>query len=197
MGPIRPGMTESEVKEVLGPPSIWSNGKVHLMAYGALQLAFVHHSGAAEGELEEIGLRFIPECAASIEAPPPPVWPLEDFDALSARTTFDDFRKFLDRVGLSKDADADSQVREEEMQVLFIPPASWITFHGDRLFSIHFFDSAPPKKQISLSVSEDTLNQLKKLARQSKKSVSAICAEWIAQRANELQYAPEGVGSRE
>ena len=142
--------------------------------------------------MKDIALSFNPE--PRIKWTPRSVWPLEDFTGLSSQTTLDEFRKFLDGLGLSKDAETRA---EDDIQYLIIsPPGAYITFHGGRLLSIHVIDRTPPKKQISLSVAEDTFNQLKNLARQSKKSVSAICAEWITQRANDLQRAPEEVGSR-
>jgi len=193
LGPIRLGMSESEVKTVLRSPTFWMNGKDPLIAYGALQLAFVHPSGAAEAELKDIGLSFSPASEANLT--PNLVWPLEDFEGLSSQSTFDQVREFLDRVGLWKEVK--SWKGEEDLLDLVIPPpGARITFHGGKLWSIHFTDRTPPKKQISLSVSEATLDQLKLVARQSKKSVSALCAEWITQRANELHRALEDVASR-
>lgn len=193
LGPIRPGMTEPEVKSILGRPKVWTDGRDPLLSYGALQLAFVHHSGAAENELADIGLSFSP--SSEVNATPRCMWPLEDFDELSSQTTLDQFYEFLVRVGL-REAVKPYKGEQGMLDLIIPPPGARITFDGKKLWSIHFTDRTPPKKQVSLLLSEDTLNQLRNLARQSKKSVPAICAEWITQRANDLQRASEGVGSR-
>ncbi len=199
LGLIHVGMSESEVTGALGQPDRWTDGRDPIKGYGALQLEFRHHSGATEGELKGVGLIFNPELETIIEQTPKCVLPMSDFKGLSPRTTFDDFHEFLDRVGLWQCVDR--YKRDGEMQELIIPPpGARITFDGNKLWSIHFHDptpSAPPKKQISFSVSEDTFSQLKRLARQSKKSVAALCADWVTQRANDQQPARETVGSCE
>ncbi|MCI0685511.1 MAG: hypothetical protein L0Y71_25700 [Gemmataceae bacterium] len=121
---------------------------------------------------------------------------LDDFDQLSPQTTVDEFRAFLDRVGLSKNVKC-YQRGDEMLDLIIPPPGARITFHDQKLWSVHFTDRTPPKRQISLSVSEDTWNRLKNLATKTKKSVSALCAEWITQRAGELERVPEEVGSPE
>lgn len=189
LGPIHPGMSESEVKRVLGAPKVWTNGREPLIVYGRLQL-FFRDSGASESELKDIGLSFSPSSEPNL---PEGVRPIEDFECLSSQTTLEEFHDFLVRVGLSKDVK--SYEGEEDMVKLIIPPpGARITFHDGKLWSVHFTDRTPPQRQISLSVSEDTWNQLRQLAQQSKRPVSAICAEWITQRAKDVAGISLGNG---
>lgn len=184
LGPIRIGMRLSEIKTVLGHPTSWGGfgGRTDIASFGLLQLVFRFRAGTTEGQLENIGLLFAPETEDGVtQLTPPSVWPLADFQNLSSHTTLDQFLKFLDGIGLRKSVE--KQVRDETMTDLFAPPGTWVTFHDGKLRSIHYIAPAPAKKQISVSVSDDTLRQLTDLAMSRKKPVSAICAEWIAERA--------------
>jgi hypothetical protein len=80
-------------------------------------------------------------------------------------------------------------VEGEETNYLVLPSGARITFDGQKLQSINFAarTPGPAKKQIAVSISEDTWNQLTALARQAKRSVAELCAEWISQRTNEIQ----------
>ena len=111
---------------------------------------------------------------------PEPARPL-DFTG-TAETTIADFREFLKRRGLKVSA----CVEGEETSYLVMPSGTRITFDGPRLHSIMFtMRAAPPKKQISVSIPEDAWQQLHTLARQSNRSISDLCAQWITQRAGE------------
>ncbi|HEV3256903.1 MAG TPA: hypothetical protein VG013_08500 [Gemmataceae bacterium] len=190
LGPIHPGMSETEVIALLGPPQDESVARhPQILKYGGLQLTFLRHSEAAARRLAHVGLYFRPRA----EPIPEPTL-LADFTP-TADTTIAEVREFLGRAGLKESA----VVEGEDTNYLILPSGARITFDGQKLQSVHFATRTPnpAKKQISVSISKDTWNQLRTLARQSNRSVSELCAEWITQRANELQHDnARGVGNR-
>ncbi len=190
LGPIRPGMTEAEVIALLGPPQDESVSRhPQILKYGGLQLTFLRRPGAADRWLAHIGLYYSPLA----EPIPEPVRPA-DFQGTAA-TTMAEVREFLARVGLEESA----VVEGEDTSYVILPSGARITFDGPKLQSINFArpTPAPAKKQISVSISEETWNRLRTLARQSNRSVSELCSEWITQQANELHHDSAGaVGHR-
>jgi hypothetical protein len=184
LGPIHPGMSEEEVIDLLGPPQDRSVSKhPQILKYGGLQLTFLRRPEAADRVLAHIGLYYGPSTEPFPEATRP-----ADF-AGTSETTISQVREFLAQVGLEEYA-ADEG---EDTNYLILPSGARITFDGEKLQSVHFAisTSTVAKKQISVSISKDTWNQLRTLARQSNLSVSQMCAEWITQRANELQQDKE------
>ena len=110
-------------------------------------------------------------------------------------TTLAQVREFLNRVGL-KEVMA---VEEDESNYLLLPSGARITFDGQKLWSINIATPAPAptRKQIAVSLSAATWNKLRIRAQQSHQSVAELCAEWITQRANELQRDQvDGAGQR-
>jgi hypothetical protein len=190
LGPIHLGMSQAEVSAVLGPPQDESVSRhPQILKYGGLQLTFHANPGTADRMLGHIGLYYSPRA----EPIPEPALPT-DFTG-TPETTIAEVREFLARVGLKELA----VVEEEITGNLILPSGARIAFDDQMLQSIHFAirTSAPAKKQISVSIGNDTWKQLKTLARQSKRSVSELCAEWITQRADELQHDnADGVGNR-
>jgi hypothetical protein len=189
LGPIHPGMSQAEVTALLGPPQDESVARhPQILKYGGLQLTFLGQPGSADRSLAHIGLYFGPRA----EPIPQPALPA-DFMG-TPETTIAEVREFLTRVGLNVPA----AIEYEDTNSLILPSGATITFDAKKLRSINFASPrrTPAKKQISVSVSEDTLNQLRTLARQLNRSVAEVCAEWITQRANELQHEnARGVGT--
>jgi hypothetical protein len=178
LGPIHSGMSRAEVISQLGPPQDESVAR-DLLKYGGLQLAFHKRPGAADRPLIHIGLYFSP-CAEPI---PESVRPT-DF-AGTPETTITQMRAFFAQVGLNEAV----AVEGEGADSMALPSGARIAFDAQKLHSIHFTcrASRPTKKQLSVALSEDTFIQLRELARQSKRSVAELCAEWITQRAHELR----------
>ena len=175
LGPIYLGMAEAEAVAFLGPPQDSSVGRrPQILKYGGLQLSFMGAAGAADRVLAHVGLYFGPH-----DEPIPAAAAPTDFKGGPA-TTLSEVREFLGRVGLMESA----AVEGEDAEHLILPSGARITFDGQRLHSIHFAASTPSrsKKQISVAVSQDAWDQLRELARRSKRSVSDLCAEWITQR---------------
>jgi hypothetical protein len=184
LGPIHAGMSEAAVIALLGPPQDESLARrAKILKYGGLQLTVLSLPEAADRELAHLGLYFGP-CAEPI---PEQVRPT-DFDG-SSETTIADVREFLARVGLQES----EAVEDEDTSSLTLPSGAHITFDGPTLWSIQFARKAvdAAKKQLSVSISEDTWAKLSALARESNQSLSRLCAEWITSRANELQHADE------
>jgi hypothetical protein len=180
LGPIHAGMTQPEVIALLGPPMDESVSRhPQGFKYGGLQLTFLSRSRNTDRVLAHIGLYFRP-CPEPI----PASTQLEDFNA-TPETTMAEVQQFLKKLGLSEYA----VVEGEDANYLIMPSSARITFEGQKLHSIHYAAprSGSARKQISVSVSTDTWDQLKALARQSNRKVAELCAEWIAERANQLE----------
>jgi hypothetical protein len=190
LGPIHPGMSEAAVIAILGPPQDESVAQhPHILKYGGLQLTFLKRPESAPRGLAHIGLYFGPHA----EPIPEPTRPT-DFSG-SPETTILEVRDFLARANL-KELEV---IEDEDALHLNLPSGVSITFDGQKLQSIYYAmrTLGPAKKQISVSISQDTWNQLTTLARQSNRSIAKLCAEWITQQANELLHASaRGVGKR-
>jgi hypothetical protein len=174
LGPFHVGMSEAEVIALVGPPPDESMSKdPHILKYGGLQLVFRKRPGATDRELTNIGLYF----SGRAEPLPEPARPT-DFKG-SPDTTLRDIRAFL----------ADANLRQfewDQVGNLILPSGAAIAFEDELLQSVHFSAPAGKRatKQLSISLSNETLNQLRTVAKQSKRSVSELCSEWITDRAN-------------
>jgi hypothetical protein len=173
LGPLRCGMSEVEVKEILGPPPDTSVAKQALiLKYGALQLTFVNRPQSELRRLGHIGIYYF---APSAERLPEPVRP-EDFTG-SCQTSIADFRDYLARIGLTESAVVEGEVSS----YLIMPSGVRITFDEHNLYSINFASprAEQSRKQIAVPVSKEDFERLGVLARKSKKSISVLIAEGI------------------
>lgn len=178
LGPVRTGMTMSEAVACLGAPQDQSvGGRATILKYGALQLTFAYPRTGGEARLALIAIYF----RQPIEPIPAPMH-LTDFDA-AAETTIAGFRSFLDRAGIKEHSSVDGH----ETSYLIMPSGARVTFDDKRLDCITLAARVPaaPTKQISVAISEEAWKQLNALARQSNRSVSDLCAQWITQRAQD------------
>ncbi len=172
LGPIHPGMRETGVKTLLGPPQDESISRhPQILKYGGLQLTFLNGREAEERGLVHIGLYYAPRA----EPIPEPARP-EDFTG-SSETTIADVRDFFARVGLKESA----FVSGEDANYLIMPSSARITFDGQKLHSINFASprSGPARKQISVPVPIDVFDQWKARARLLNKSVAKLFVEGI------------------
>jgi hypothetical protein len=179
LGPLRPGMSEADVVEVLGPPSDESVARhPKILKYGGLQLTFVRDPGAQSMRLEHVGLYY----RQPVEPIPGPARPA-DFNG-TPETTLSEVRDFLARMGV-QEYEVDES---EDASYLILPSGVRFTFDGQKLWSINFVSRrpAPNAKQISVSLPTDTWNRLRQRARASDRSVAELCAEWIKQRVDAL-----------
>ena len=186
LGPIHPGMRESEVIALLGPPPDESPSRQHrILKYGGLQLTFVRRSDNADRQLDHLGIYLWPQ-----HEPLPGVARPTDLQ-LTADTTMADIRAFAAQHDLCESASMDHDAAHH----LFFPSGARITFDGNKLHSLIFVShSAEPKKQVAVALSEETWNRVKHLAQESDRSVAQLCAEWITQRANQAQAHSAAVG---
>ncbi len=177
LGPLHPGMSQADVASSLGTPQDESlSARAPILRYGGLQLAFHRDRGAADARLQHLGLYYRPPEESIPELARP-----SDFRGTSS-TTLAEVREYLDRVGMKEYA-----VEEQDATTyLIFSSGARITFDDQVLWSVNFsartFSRA--KKQISVSLPADTWDQVLTLARQSKRSVTELCAEWITQRAS-------------
>jgi hypothetical protein len=179
LGPIHFGMTQAEAIAHLGqPPDESVQREPIILKYGGLQITFSRPSAGVEPRLVMTGLYFPPP----LEPIPDQVLPT-DFTG-TAETTIADVREYLGRVGLKETVATDG-----EDASLTLSSGAQIHFKDQKLWSIIHTARTPAaaKKQISISVSEGVWNQLRLLARQSNRSVSELCAQWVTQQANEHQ----------
>src|SRR5438105_2513552 len=77
--------------------------------------------------------------------------------------------------------------RGESEYYLFLPTGARATFVNDRLHSVYFSAPRTPTKQISITVSADTFAALREQAKRANRSVAALYAEWVTEKANSLQ----------
>lgn len=181
LGSVHPEMKQTEAIDLLGSPQDCSVARhPQILKYGGLQLTFIRRPMSEDRELAHVGLYFFPQA----EPIPEPVRP-SDF-ACTSETTIADVRDFLLRVGLEGFAVEEG----DETNHLILPSGARIVFQEQKLRSIHFASRRreAAKKQLSLSLPKDLWDQLNLLARQSRRSLSDLCAEWITQRALELQH---------
>ncbi len=173
------GMSEADVVALLGPAEDRSvSRQPRILKYGGLQLTFVKRPDGTGLYLSLIGLYFHPEVK-----PIPEVVRPTDFSG-NPETTIADLREFLGRVGLTEAAFV-----EGEDDYLIMPSGARLSFDGKKLRSVILTGRKPTevKKQIAVTVAEDTWKRLKVLAGDSDKSVAELCAEWVTERANEMK----------
>src|SRR5207245_7437452 len=124
-----------------------------------------------------IGLYYRPR----VEPIPEPARP-GDFQG-TPETTMPEVRQFLASVGLKESACGNGDLS----YCLILPSGAQISFDGQQLQSIIFAhrSNRPAMKQVSVSISEETWNQLRTLARETNRKVPDMLAEWSTQRASE------------
>jgi hypothetical protein len=180
LGPLHVRMSEAEIITLLGSPLDESVSRnPHILKYDGLQLAFLKGPGAADHKLTNIGLYFGPH-AKTLPEPTRPT----DFKC-SDETTMAEVRAFLAQANF-RDFLIDD---DEETSYVVMASGARITFEDQKLKSINFAapTAKPAKHQLAVSVSKETLNQLRTVAKESNRSVSELCAEWIADRANAVK----------
>ncbi len=183
LDPIRFGMTKDEVEEALGWPQSWvphswsDDPRMPHAAYGGLHLTFSRTGPDPKHRLAHIGLYFDPLRGPIPERVQPTDW------LPTSETTEAEFSKFLDGMGLAPER----RLRGESNLHLFLSTGARATFANDRLHSVEFSAPRTPTKQISITVSAETLAALREQAKRANRSVSALCAEWITERANSPQ----------
>ena len=186
LGPIHPGMRESEVIALLGPPPDETPARQHrILKYGGVQLTFVRRAGDEVRRLDHLGIYLWPHQEPLPDTVRPTDLPL------TADTTIADIRGFASQHGLCESA----TMERDGTHHLFFPSGARITFDGNKLHSLIFVSrAAAPKKQVAVSLSQETWNQVNLLAHESNRSVAQLCADWITQRANEMQPHSASVG---
>jgi hypothetical protein len=182
LGALHVWMTREDAVAVLGAaPDESVQKEPKILKYGGLQVTFARLSKTPEQRLVLTGLYF----HAPSEKLPDAVLPTDL--VVSSETTVAEMRSYLGRLGLEETT---STGGADDRRIELASGAS-MNFRNDRLWSIQYALRTPEsaRKQISITVPEETWAQVSQLARQSKRSVSDMCAEWLTERAKELQMS--------
>jgi len=174
---IAGGDSEADVRERLGDPddiAVQSNPTI--WKYGPIQLAFLRGRSDPGSTLKSIYIAFdtgepLPE-RVRVEG----WWPNSD-------TTPQAFRAGLEGSPIRV-------VREIESppnRYLVLSTGDRATFVGDRLHSLNWSSrSEAPAKQVTVTISSSDLEAIRKIASESKLSLSALCSKWISEHVGEL-----------
>jgi hypothetical protein len=175
LGPIRFGMTEDEIASKLGSPSFWNNSPDWLIkSFGALHLTFGRFGIDSKHRLAQIDLYFEPFRGGIPEQIRLTGWLPTD------AVTEDEFTEYVKSIGLP----VKTRFPGESGVNLFLPSGARATFSEGRLHSLHFPAPRTPFKQISFTVPADTFDTLRERAEKSNRSVSALCADWVTEKAS-------------
>jgi len=169
IGDIRIGMLPETVEQHLGPPDDLSVKKrpVEIFKYGSIELAFKHAPGTNESRLVAIAIYFsMPNrrLPASVA--------FDDWTPTSDSTEAD-FRNFLDSAGMQIHSRVDG---DGENTYLVLDSGASIAFADEHLHSVHFHrtDKAAPRRQMSVSLPESTLTQLRARAERENVSIQEL-----------------------
>jgi hypothetical protein len=163
IGDIRIGMPLETVQKYIGPPEDLSVKKrpIEILKYGSIELAFHHAPDANSSRLIAIAIYFsLPKRML------PPSVVFEDWTP-TGDTTEEDFRDFVQSAGMHACSRIDGENRN-----LVLDSGASIVFVDEHLHSVHFrrADKAPLRRQMSVSLPESTLTQLR--ARAERENVS-------------------------
>lgn len=167
LGDVRLGVRPETVEQFLGTPDDRSvkSQPVELLKFGSVELAFKHIPETSDSRLVSIAIYFFDP-----ERKLPARIMFNDWTPTS-ETTEAQFRQFLDSTSLK------AQSREDgESKNLVLPSGASIVFADDQLHSVHFrgADKGTPRRQMSLSLPESTLTQLRDRAKREKVSLQEL-----------------------
>lgn len=167
IGDVRIGMRLETVEQFLGLPEDRSvkNRPVEILKFGSIELAFKHVPDTKDSRLIAIAIYFsIPNrrLPASVV--------FEDWTP-TADTTEADFRDFLRSAGMQIHSNVDGENKN-----LVLDSGASIVFVDERLHSVHFrrADRGAPRRQMSVSLPESTLTQLRARAEREKVSLQEL-----------------------
>jgi hypothetical protein len=167
IGDVRIGMRPETVEQYLGAPDDRSVKKrpVEILKFGSIELAFKHIPDTNDSRLIAIAIYFsIPKRSL------PPSVVFEDWTP-TADTTEADFRDFLNSAGMRIHSNVDG-----ENKYLVLDSGASIVFVDEHLHSVHFrrADKAAIRRQMSVSLPESTLTQLRARAEREKVSLQEL-----------------------
>jgi hypothetical protein len=179
LGPLDVGITKEAVRGILGEPEDVSVKKnPEIWKYGALQLVFYRGSHSDDPVLSTINL-FFHDPASSI----PDRLGLTGWQPTS-ETGIEAFREYI----TAYDPQVYEQAPPSQDIIVSLDSGVQVTFHEGRLYGIHSRPKNEPEvKQLTIFVPKDDLDALRKEASEHRISVSALCTQWIQERASTLR----------
>jgi|SRR5579884_711217 len=172
LGEVQPGLGPQQVTERLGPPEDQSVKRrpVQLFRYGAVEFAFMVVPGTADSRMVAVAIYF----QDPDRAIPPPLRPTDWVP--TGATTEQEFREFLEKSAIEAHASS-----EGEQAYLTLDSGASIVFTEGRLHSIHFRrrEKKAHRKQMTVSLSEDTVKILQHRARDEGVSVHDLIERMI------------------
>jgi len=167
IGDVQLGMVPETVEKYLGPADDRSVKKrpVEILMFGSIELAFKLIPETNDSRLIAIAIySSIPERSL------PPSVRFEDWTP-TGDTTEADIRNVLSSVGLRIHSKVDGENKN-----LVLDSGASIVFVDDRLHSVHFrrADKVPPRRQMSVSLPENTLTRLRARAERENISLKAL-----------------------
>jgi hypothetical protein len=167
IGDLKLGMLPEAVENCLGPADDRSvkSRPVEILKFGAMELAFKYIPDTKDSRLIAIAIYFWDPARAL-----PATVRFDDWTP-TANTTEAEFGNFVESIGLKACMRDDGDSKD-----VMLDSGGSAVFADDRLHSIHFrrADKAPPRKQMSVSLPETTLEQLRARARRENISVQEL-----------------------
>lgn len=167
LGEVRLGMRPETVEQYLGAPDDRSvkSRPVEILKFGSIELAFKQVPDTDDSRLVSIAIYFFDP-----ERKLPPTIMFEDWMPTS-ETTEAQFREFLGSTAMQAQFRVDGENKN-----LVLPSGSSIVFVDDQLHSVHFrrADKGMPRRQMSVSLPESTLTQLRDRAKREKVSLQEL-----------------------
>ena len=173
IGDVRFGIRRETVEQYLGAPDDRSvkERPIEILKFGSIELAFKHVPDAKDSRLISIAIYFsIPKRSL------PPGIVFEDWMP-TGDTTEADFRDFFHSAGMQVHSTADG-----ENSYLVLDSGASIVFVDQHLHSVHFRrpDKAVPRRQMSVSLPESTLAQLRARAERENVSLQELIERMLA-----------------
>lgn len=158
IGEIRLGMRPEQVQSIWGPAPGQSvqHRPVKILRYGSVELGFGPIAGTEDSRLASVAIYFFD----SLRTLPAGVT-FEDW-VPTQNTSEADFHRFLDSIKLAAHTRVDG-----ENTNLMLETGTSVVFVEGRLHSIHHLrrDRRAARRQLSVSIPESSLNQLRERAR--------------------------------
>ena len=185
LGALATGMSEADVRALLGEPEDISVQKVpRIWKYGSLELSFVPSPDGSGPILVSIIVYF----RDSTEHPPAALAPTGWTP--SSDTTFEEFRACLVNEGIPISGGVETGPDKH----LVLGSAVRVTFDEDRLHSIgHTAKREPEFKQLTIKVRRKDLELIRQLADGQFVSASDLCSKWVSEQVS--QYEKEKMGT--
>jgi len=179
LGELRGGLTEEQVRQILGPPDSIANSRSKwIWKYGSLQLSF--YRSLPEGVRRLITIGLYPRDGL-LELPTPLT--LEGWTPDSG-TTAEDFDRFLENAAPEL-LGTGSRVTVGQVE---LRSSARVYFDDGRLHSINYTVFREPEtEQVTISVPRAEMQAIRQEAAALGVSVSKLCSQWITERVANLQ----------